>query len=97
MANGNGVPKLSTRDVIILLAAVLSGMGGTIGYQQINPPRPDPFTGAQARAMESALRRDIERLEHIVDEHLAYSLRKTEAYDRDIASLKERCAKQRDR
>ena len=72
-------------------------MGGTIGYQQISPPRPDPFTGTQAKALESALRRDIERLEHLVDDHLAYSLRKTEIYDRDIAQLKERCGKQRDR
>ena len=97
MANGHGTPKISTRDVVILLAAVMSGMGGTIGYQKINPPRPDPFTATQARQMEAGIRRDLQRIEHAVDAHLDYSLRKTEFYDAKIASLEERCRKQADR
>jgi hypothetical protein len=51
--NGN------TRDVLILFGALLMGLSGTAGYQWANPPRPDPFTGAQG----AALQRDIDRVE----------------------------------
>ena len=38
-----------------LLTAIITS-GGLIGYWQINPPRPDPFTGEEA----TELRREIE-------------------------------------
>lgn len=97
MANGNG-SKIPLRDVGILIAALLSGLGGAYGLRQIDDPRPDPFTGAMGREMEARLRRDIERVEEMMDEHLHFSQRKVEFYDRvitehtkDITSLKERC------
>lgn len=96
MANGNG--KISIRDVAVLLTAVASGAVGSYGYRQINDPRPDPFTATMAREMEARVRRDIDRLENMIDEHLHFSQRKVEYYDRtltehtkDIVTLKERC------
>ena len=98
MANGDGNGKIAIRDVAILLTAVVSGAGGTMLYQQIDPPRPDPFTGTMAREMEARLRRDIDRVEQMIDEHLHFAQRKVEFYDRtlvehtkDIVTLRERC------
>lgn len=39
----------------IVLVAMLSGMTGTWGFQQLQPPRPDPFTGSDGRQMRDAL------------------------------------------
>jgi len=98
MANGNDGGKIAARDVVILLTAVASGVAGSYGYRQMNDPRPDPFTATMAREMEVRLRRDIERVEEMLDEHLRFSQRKVEFYDRtivehtkDIITLRERC------
>jgi len=39
----------------IVLLAMFSGMTGTWGYQQLQPPRPDPFTGTDGRQMRDQL------------------------------------------
>jgi hypothetical protein len=98
VANGNGNGKVAIKDIGILLTAIASGVAGSYGYRQINDPRPDPFTATMAREMEVRLRRDIERVEEMLDEHLHFSQRKVEFYDKtlvehtkDIITLRERC------
>lgn len=39
----------------VLLAAVLAGAGGNLGFGVLNDPRPDPFTGSNARDMKAEI------------------------------------------
>ena len=43
------------------LVSAVATLGGVIGYLQINPPRPDPFTGAQAESLRREIKMDIQR------------------------------------
>ena len=56
MANGNGGTAKLYQIIGLMVVGMLSGGAGTLGYQKINPPRPDPFTGAMAREMEINLK-----------------------------------------
>ena len=95
MANGNG--RIAVRDVAYLLAAVAAGAVGTYGWNQIDPPRPDPFTGTMAREMEARLRRDLEHIENQLVGHINYSAQRILEHDREIVVLKERIKAQGDR
>lgn len=39
----------------VMLAAVLAGAGGNLGFGVLNDPRPDPFTGTNARVMKEEI------------------------------------------
>ena len=43
-----------------VIAAVLT-LTGFAGYQQVYPPRPDPFTGQQAEALRLEIKDDLRR------------------------------------
>jgi len=49
--------------IVILVLALLGGGGGNYIIQKANPPRPDPFTGSQARDMETRLSARMSSLE----------------------------------
>lgn len=51
----------------LVLSAVLGGTGGASIKEVVAPSRPDPFTGADAMALELNVRRDMERCEARVD------------------------------
>lgn len=51
------------------LAGAGGGIGGSVAWRGIDPPRPDPFTGTQGRQLEER----IERVEREIDAHLEYS------------------------
>jgi hypothetical protein len=73
MANGDakGIFNGHTRPIILagyFVAAALSGIGGSYAWlNQVGPDivRPDPYTGAQARGLESR----INALEYHVRNH----------------------------
>jgi len=90
-STGDANGKLSVRDVLVLLTAVGAGGLGTYGYQQISPPRPDPFTGTMAKEMEIRLRHDMERIETQLLAHINVAANRMVEHDKDIATLKERC------
>jgi len=50
----------------LVLSAILGGTGGVSIKEAVAPSRPDPFTGADAMALELNVRRDMERLENRV-------------------------------
>lgn len=52
-----------------LLAGAGGGLGGSIAWNKIDPPRPDPFTGTEGQELE----RRITALERKLDAHLEYS------------------------
>ena len=72
--SGNGRNRLA-RDVnsrlTAALLAVLLGGGGAAGYLNLNPPRPDPWTGTQAREAHAALRAELRELERHCEQHNA--------------------------
>lgn len=49
--------------VLLAFVAFLGGGGGTVASQVINPPRPDPWTGTQAREAHRLIERRIEVVE----------------------------------
>lgn len=55
-SNGGGHSPITADDVklriIWALLAVIAGGGGAAGFMNLNPPRPDPFTGTQGRDLE---------------------------------------------
>ena len=57
--NGNVI-----RDRIMMIAvAALAGVGGTAGFNEINPPAPDRFTGTQATEMRAELEKEISTID----------------------------------
>ena len=85
----NGI--INSLDPMNIAVAILAGLIGTWAYFQMQPPRPDPFTGREAREMELRLTHIIERYDARLEAHLQYSLRKTEGYDKQLAVLSVRC------
>jgi hypothetical protein len=71
------------------------GIAGVLLYLHINPARPDPFTGTNAKEMEQRLMLAVGRIESRLDEHLNYSLAKTALYDKELGRLSALCARQR--
>lgn len=59
---GNG--RLFAGDVkdriILALLAVILGSGGAAGYMNLNPPRPDPYTGTMARADQEDMKKWVQ-------------------------------------
>jgi hypothetical protein len=43
--------------IIWALIAVIAGGGGAAGFMNMNPPRPDPFTGTEGRGLEVRIQR----------------------------------------
>lgn len=73
--------------MVLVAIAAGAGVAGTAGYNTMNPPRPDPFTGSEGRNLQ----RQIDRLDKDLHTHLSYSQRKVEQYDAAIAQLLVRC------
>lgn len=46
----------------VILASMLAAVGGTVGYQKVNPPRPDPYLGSEARAAHRAMSKESSEL-----------------------------------
>lgn len=67
----------------VIFAGALAGIGSMVGYQQVNPPRPDPFTGSQGREMGrqianvriavAEMKRDIEGIRGSVERLSAHA------------------------
>ena len=51
-----------TFESLRIAAAVLAGVAGALGLQSVNPPRPDPFTGQDAKVLSQEIRLDIRDL-----------------------------------
>lgn len=51
------------RTAIGSLVSAAVTLGGVLGYFQVSPPRPDPFTGAEAESLRREIKMDIQRLE----------------------------------
>jgi hypothetical protein len=55
--------------LVLVGTIVVASIGSNIGYDTINPPRSDPFTGSDGERMKAELERKIERLEERVRQH----------------------------
>ena len=44
----------------IAVVGLVAGGGGSLAVDQINPPRPDPFTGAMGRELRADMMRSLE-------------------------------------
>ena len=51
------------------LLAIILGGGGAAGYLNMNPPRPDPWTGTQAREEHASIRAELRELELHCEQH----------------------------
>ena len=60
--NGGEVTQLKTWIVMILIA-LIGGGGTNYAFNRAKPPRPDPFTGTQARFMEERLNARLNSME----------------------------------
>ena len=65
-ALSNGKPVITVGTMVQLIFAAVAGVAGTMGYQNVYPPRADPFTGAEGeaiRAIDRAMEKRIDNLE----------------------------------
>lgn len=79
---------------------VMLGGGGAFGYLHVNPPRVDPFTGTDGKALEARIRSDVRReLDLRLAPHEAHLVTSTKGWDliyqmrQDIAVLREQINK----
>lgn len=64
MASSVADSRRAVHELIgLALIAVLGGGSGAWGFLQVQPPRPDPFTGADGRQLEERLTARTHRLE----------------------------------
>lgn len=56
----DGGEEVNGKAWTYVVVALLAGIGGTAGYQQVVPPRPDPFTGSAAALLEQQILREID-------------------------------------
>ena len=68
------------------LLVATAGAGGSYVHQKIDPPREDPFTGTEGRAIEGRLGRLEERL----GGHVAWAADKRESLFHDYRDLESR-------
>lgn len=100
MANGNNTKLYQI--IGIMAVGMISGGAGTVGYQKINPPRPDPFTGKMAAEMEERATRNLRdyireqigivkaadaRIEARLEQHLQFSQERVSDYDKRISRI----------
>lgn len=65
-------PEVTNRDrIIYALIAVILGGSGAAGVRAIDPPRPDPWTGTEARAAHKEIRDDLHQHIVLVESELA--------------------------
>lgn len=78
-----------------LIAVILGGSGSAL-YQNVNPPRPDPFTGSMGKEMESRVAKRNQaiedRIETIRSEMNAHFVRGEAGFWR-IQQLEKQCDK----
>ena len=56
------LPPMDAKQLTLLLTLVFGGSaGGSIVNSLVNPPRPDPFTGAMAAGMEARIVAQLEQ------------------------------------
>ena len=69
---GNGDNGIMGNLPVALLAAALAGGGSSVGLNMLNDPRPDPWTGTDAREAHRSMEHDWterhNRLEGRIDE-----------------------------
>lgn len=61
--------KPVSKLMVLIVTGVLAGTGGNIGLRIIDPPRPDPFTGTEARQLEDRLNLRCQRIEQQLRDH----------------------------
>lgn len=69
MAEENEIDKPTTKLLVLVIAVILGGAGGSLGFRVVDNPRPDPFTGTDGVKMETRLEAKIEKLETLMREH----------------------------
>ena len=65
----NDIDKPTTKLLVLVIAIILGGAGGSLGFRVVDNPRPDPFTGTDGINMEHRLEAKIEKLESQMREH----------------------------
>ena len=65
ITNGEGWRRTGFGSVISAAIA----LGSLLGYQQIYPPRPDPFTATMAVNLEQRLNRELEIFDQRIDKN----------------------------
>lgn len=95
----DGIDRIKERLIWSLLA-IIAGGSGAFGYMNVNPPRPDPWTGAQAREAHEKLERRLdaidqrdEVLRNRLEAHLVRGeagFWRIEQLERQVKELKER-------
>lgn len=76
MANGQTSNAMSLTTVALI--GVLAGGGSSMGLRAVAPPRPDPWTGAQAQALRIDMMAELERRTKLHKEQLELEIRRTE-------------------
>jgi uncharacterized coiled-coil protein SlyX len=70
--NGSGNSPITSDDIklriIWALIAIIAGGGGAASYVNLNPQRPDPFTGTQGNALERRIAK-LETSQALDDQH----------------------------
>lgn len=81
--NGGGGFNARSIGVLGALIVLASGTGSYV-QNALNPPRPDPFTGAEARALRDELRDELQRHEALLRREFTLD------YQRDLLIVQSR-------
>lgn len=62
----------------LVVVALLAGSGGSLGLRTLIPPRPDAFTGNEARALQGVVLAELDRQNRLQSDRLELQLQQLE-------------------